>query len=88
MIDLVSSVIGFIIATIIFLVIIYVLGSLQRVPQVKLDGSFEKKPYCPECECYDLELVDTADGVPWLKGSMGVDYYRCKKCGHVFNDKD
>ena len=96
MIDAVSLVIGLIIGLVIMLIVFYVL-SYNTTPEITLDDptddpdyieSLLNKPRCPDCYCYDLELVDLTTGADWLKGHVVETYfYKCKKCGRVFTDE-
>lgn len=89
MFDVVSIVIGVIIGIVVLFIIITFIDEVRRVPQIKLDGTIENKPYCPECFSYDLRLVDISDGVPWLQGHIKeTDYYECQRCKAVFSDGD
>ncbi len=85
MFDVASIITGVIIGIVVLFMIITFINEIKRVPQIKLDGTIEKKPYCPECYSYDLKLVDVTDGLFWLKGhTKEVDYYECQRCKAVF----
>lgn len=96
MLDTVSVIIGLIIGLVVMLIVSYVL-SYTANKKFKLDDPTDdedyiknvlNKPKCPDCYCYDLELVDLTTGADWLKGHIvETDFYKCKKCGRVFTDE-
>lgn len=94
--DLVSMIFGAGLVLLFVYIVAYIL-SMKKVQFIELDDptddeefqELQDKPYCPDCGCYDLRLVDNCDGVPWLKGKVQeIDYYVCKRCGRQFNDED
>jgi len=84
------SLISYILPIIICIIIIFIIYYLcHNNDQQILDPTPPSKPYCPDCNSHDLKLVDTCDGLPWLKGHVKeVDYYVCNRCGRQFNDED
>lgn len=88
MIDVISFVIG---VTFILVVLLlrYVLMD-KSIPTIVIEAPpVDKVPYCPDCQSYDLMLIDNCDGVPWLKGHVTeTDYYMCNKCGRRFSDEE
>jgi len=48
-----------------------------------------EEPYCPECQSYNIWLVDPNSNLVWLKGLIPeLNYYECLKCGYVFSDEE
>lgn len=96
MIDIISVMIGMIIVFAILFVGILIMDLLGNTSQnitvfdpATANDIVGKTPKCPDCNSYDLTLVDNCDGVPWLKGhTTEIDYYQCNDCGRRFNDED
>lgn len=95
MMDIASVIFGIILTMVISFIACWIIISLQDKKQLVIDDptndpdyhKLQETPHCPDCGNYELILEDTCDGVPWLKGKVGVDYYKCPKCGRVFNDE-
>jgi len=95
MFDILSVI--FVVISVITLIFMY-LFTTDLISKLKKQQSIDPKiandlvgeePYCPECQCGDLELIDLTDGVPWLKGHVEeTDYFRCNHCGAVFSDEN
>lgn len=88
---------SFIAGILVVFIIIWGLNGIRKIPYQRLDDptaeiqfhTLRNKPHCPDCNSYNLILVDDHAGVPWLKGHVSeLDRFRCKKCGREFNDED
>lgn len=83
--DVISIIIGMgIMLLFIFIYGNYLVAKRESVKQVELDGTFERKIFCPECGSYNLTLTNIRP--VWMKQEL--DYYECNKCGKHFSDGD
>lgn len=72
---------------ILFIYGMYLSYKKNQVKPIELNGTFERKPFCPECGCYDLKLINIKPA--WLQNTGNeIDYYECQGCKNIFNDEN